>query len=237
MITKSGYDFYLDKCLLPVAPGKLQIKINNANRTITMIDQGEINLLKVPGLSEVEFECEIPQVEYPFAVYKSGFQGAAYFLGWFERLKTGCSPFQFIVSRRMQDGTGLFGTNMKVSMEDYQIAEDADDGFDLKVKIRLKQFREYGTRVIKIKNIQETQTVSEGVMTAFAGQSRAVQSAPTPSVNSTHTFREGETLWGLAKRYYGDGSRYTDIYEANRDRIRGGPLDVEPGLALTIPEG
>ena len=28
---KSGYDFYLKKCLLPVTPQKLEIKINNAN--------------------------------------------------------------------------------------------------------------------------------------------------------------------------------------------------------------
>lgn len=47
---KSGYDFYLDKCLLPVTPPKLTIKINNTNKTITMIDDGEINILKKAGL-------------------------------------------------------------------------------------------------------------------------------------------------------------------------------------------
>lgn len=33
-MTDSGYDFYLDKCLLPVAPPKLQVKINNNNDTV-----------------------------------------------------------------------------------------------------------------------------------------------------------------------------------------------------------
>ena len=73
MTTENGYDFYLGRCLLPVAPPKLQVKIGNANETMTLMDEGEINLLKKPGLTEIEFECRIPQEPYPFAVYRQGF--------------------------------------------------------------------------------------------------------------------------------------------------------------------
>ena len=69
---KNGYDFYLNKCLLPIAPPKLTVKINNANKTVTLIDEGQINLLKKAELTDLEFECRIPQEPYPFAVYKSG---------------------------------------------------------------------------------------------------------------------------------------------------------------------
>ena len=34
-MTQNGYDFYLDGCLLPVTPQKLEMKINNGNKTIT----------------------------------------------------------------------------------------------------------------------------------------------------------------------------------------------------------
>ena len=71
-MAKTGYDFYLDKCLLPVAPSKLTIKINNKNDTLTLINEGEINILKKAGLTDVEFECDIPQVKQPYAVYPSG---------------------------------------------------------------------------------------------------------------------------------------------------------------------
>lgn len=148
---KSGYDFYLKKCLLPVTPQKLEIKINNANDTVTLINEGEINILKTAALTDIEFECEIPQVKQPYAVYKSGFQGASYFLDYFEELKTSKQPFQFLVSRTMPNGKVLFSTNIKVSMEDYKITEDAKNGFDLKVKISLKQYREYGTKTVNIK--------------------------------------------------------------------------------------
>ena len=95
-MTNSGYDFYLGKCLLPVPPSKLSIKINNANKTVTLINEGEVNVLKKAELSDIEFECAIPQVRYPYAVYKSGFRGADFFLDCFEELKAGRQPFQFM---------------------------------------------------------------------------------------------------------------------------------------------
>ncbi len=49
-MSKNGYDFYLDKCLLPIAPEKLELKINNANDTLVLINEGEVNVLKTPNL-------------------------------------------------------------------------------------------------------------------------------------------------------------------------------------------
>ena len=69
-----GYDFYMGNCLLPVTPETMQIKINNANKQVTLMDEGEINILKKAKLTDIEFECMIPQVKYPFAKYRSGFQ-------------------------------------------------------------------------------------------------------------------------------------------------------------------
>ena len=173
---KSGYDFYLKKCLLPVTPQKLEIKINNANDTVTLINEGEINILKTAALTDIEFECEIPQVKQPYAVYKSGFQGASYFLDYFEELKTSNQPFQFLVSRTIPNGKVLFSTNIKVSMEDYKITEDAKNGFDLKVNISLKQYREYSTKTVNIQiqaskpkaTVQQTRPASPPAKKGYA---------------------------------------------------------------------
>ena len=75
-----AYHFYLGNMLLPVAPEKFTMKINNANQTYTLINEGEINVLKTPGLTDIEFDARIPNVEYAFATYKNGFQRADYFL-------------------------------------------------------------------------------------------------------------------------------------------------------------
>lgn len=224
---KSGYDFYLNKCLLPVAPPKLTVKINNANKTVTLINEGEINILKMAGLTDIEFECRIPQEQYPFAVYKSGFKGADYFLDCFESLKTGKVPFQFIVCRRRPTGKRLFDTNIKVAMEDYKITEDAKDGFDVLVKIKLKQWRDYGTKTVNITNNMEKPKAS------VEPQREVGVTAPTET--QTYTVVKGDCLWNIAKRFYGNGSKYSTIYNASRSVIGGNPNLIYPGQVLTIP--
>ena len=53
-----AYYFYLGKTLLPVAPSKLSLKIGNQNKTYTLINEGEINVLKSATLTEIEFDVE-----------------------------------------------------------------------------------------------------------------------------------------------------------------------------------
>lgn len=224
---KGGYDFYLNKCLLPVTPQQLQIKINNANKTVTLINEGQINVLKRAELTDVEFECEIPQVKYPYAVYKSGFQGAAYFLDYFEELKNKKKPFQFIVVRTLPTGKVLFSTNLKVTMEDYKITEKAQNGFDLAVKIKLKQWRDYGTKTV---NMQ----MGASVPKAIVEQPRAAETSPAPASTQTYTVEKGDCLWNIAKKIYGNGAKYTVIANANKDKIQN-PNLIYPSQVLTIP--
>ena len=215
-----AYTMYLGGMQLPITPSKIKLKIGNQNETVTLINEGEVNLLKTPGLSEVSFDIPIPQVPYPFAVYPGGFQKATYFLNRLERLKTSQSPFQFICSRYTPSGGLLFHTNLKVSLEDYTIAEDAKDGMDLSVSIKLKQYRSYGTKIVQIIEQQ-----------ASAHSSRSSESAPSAS---SYTVVEGDCLWNIAKRFLGDGSRYTEIYELNRDKIQN-PNLIYPGQVLALP--
>ena len=225
---KSGYDFYLKKCLLPIAPDKLQIKINNANDTLTLINEGEINILKTPELTDIEFECRIPQIKYPFATYVSGFKGAAYFLSYFENLKASKQPFQFIVSRTLQNGKVLFSTNMKVSLEDYRMTEQAGNGFDVMVKISLKQYRDYGTKTVNIK-------IAASKPKGRVESPRSAGASPAPKAAQSYTVKKGDCLWNIAKQFYGNGGQYTAIYNANQGVIGGNPNLIYPGQVLTIP--
>lgn len=227
---KSGYDFYLNKCLLPVAPPKLTVKINNANKTVMLINEGQINLLKKAELTDLEFECRIPQEPYPFAVYKSGFKGADYFLDYFETLKTNQKPFQFIVCRTKPTGKRLFDTNIRVSMEDYKITEDAKEGFDLMVDIKLKQWRDYGTKTVNI-------SFDMSRPKASVEPQRETGASPAPTEAQTYTVVKGDCLWNIAKKFYGNGSKYSVIYNANRSVIGGNPNLIYPGQVLTIPAG
>jgi nucleoid-associated protein YgaU len=50
----------------------------------------------------------------------------------------------------------------------------------------------------------------------------------------THTVVSGDTLWKIAQAHYGNGAKYTAIFEANRD-ILDDPDRIRPGQVLTIP--
>jgi nucleoid-associated protein YgaU len=44
----------------------------------------------------------------------------------------------------------------------------------------------------------------------------------------------GNSLWHLARRSYGDGLRYVEIYRANREKIDN-PDRIYPGQLLALP--
>jgi hypothetical protein len=209
------YDVYLDKILLPVSPSKIQLKVKNQNTTVSLINGGEINILKQAGLTDIVLSVMIPQRQYPFAKYKNGFQGARFFLNAFEQLKTdrdndnNLKPFQFIISRTAPNGNDLFDNDIKVSMEDYTVNEDAKNGFDLTVDINLKQFRSYATKMRQI-------TIQQEQAKATVQQQRPAESAPKIK---TYTVIKGDSLWGIAQKCLGNGSRYPEIYSLNQSLI------------------
>ena len=51
---------------------------------------------------------------------------------------------------------------------------------------------------------------------------------------AVHRVAAGETLYGLAQRYLGDGNRHPELLELNRDQIAG-PGDLAIGMELRVP--
>ncbi len=221
-----AYTMYLGGVLMPITPSKVKVKINNQNETLTLINGEEINILKEPGLTDVSFDLLLPQVSYPFT--NGGAQSADYYLSLFERLKTAKQPFQFILNRSMPTGRRLFYTNLTVGMEDYQITDDAEEGFDITVTVSLKQYRHYGTKTV---TIQPTPTPAETPTAMVEQPQRETSQAPQ---QTTYTVKSGDCLWNIAKKYLGDGSRYNEIYELNKDKITN-PNLIYPNQVLTLP--
>lgn len=222
-----GYEFYLDKMLLPITPSELEVKIKNNNKTYDLINESEINVLKDSGLTEISFKATLPNVKYPFAIYKNGFLTANHFLSQLETLKTSKKPFQFIVIRLFPDKKSLFNTNIKVSLEEYTIKEDVKQGLDVVVSIKLKQYRDYSTKTCQV-TIKQDKPVAQPAKAV-----RETTNAPAQQ-NRTYTVKKGDCLWNIAKKYYGNGSLYTKILNANKSKIKNANL-IYPGQVFIIP--
>ena len=231
------YALYLDGVQFPVVPSDVKLKIKNQNKTITLINDGEVSQLKTPGLTDISFKLLLPQLQrYPFAAYPNGFRRAEYYLGVLERLKTGKEPFQFILSRTY-GRTSLYDTNMTVSLEDYEIQESASYGSDVMVEVKLKQAKIPTTKTLDIK------VEPEGTKTATVEEVR-----PTVGKKAaeSHTIKSGETLIYIAKAELQDSGRWKELYQLNKEVIesaakahgqsgsRNGSL-IYPGTVLQLP--
>ena len=67
--------------------------------------------------------------------------------------------------------------------------------------------------------------------TQFSPSPLGTTSASEPR---THVVAAGDTLSGLAKRFYGDASKYNKIFDANRDQLKD-PDKINVGQKLKIP--
>lgn len=62
-----------------------------------------------------------------------------------------------------------------------------------------------------------------------------VQSSPQASTaQRTYTVKRGDTLWKIAKQFYGNGALYTKIYDANTNKIAN-PNLIYVGQVFVIP--
>jgi nucleoid-associated protein YgaU len=79
----------------------------------------------------------------------------------------------------------------------------------------------------------EPQAASEDVAEPAAAEvpEAAPEPAPEPAVR-TYTVEPGDTLWAIAERFYGDGSKFQAIADASGIP---NPDSIQPGQVLTIP--
>ncbi|WP_417668059.1 LysM peptidoglycan-binding domain-containing protein [Roseibium sp.] len=77
-----------------------------------------------------------------------------------------------------------------------------------------------------------TKVVASAKGTADSEAVEAKVAKPLPNV----IIRKGDNLWRISRRLYGDGFRYTTIYQANKSQIRDPDL-IYPGQVFLTPEG
>lgn len=241
-----GYHFFIGDLEMPYAPSQLKVTIGSNNKTVDLISGNEINILKSPKLTEIEFDVELPRGrQYAFA---NTLISSKTYTDYFEKLMLKRSPTQLVITRPNPSlRTGIGGTIkdfestvLKVSLEGYTSEESADNAYDVKVSLKFKEYPSYGTVTTKV-------VTSNTNTSGASGNKVTVQTTTKPATqNKSYTVKSGDCLWNIARQFYGNSAKWTVIYDANKTVIENTAKKygrasssnghwIYPGTVLTIP--
>lgn len=144
------------------------------------------------------------------------FHEPIWYLSRLREIKADKIPVFLVIIRQLYDGINadgsyklkyLFGGNLKVTIEDYTVEENAGEEGDYWVDIKLKEYREVGV----IKTLEETgKTDSDGKVEAVE-----TPIAEKPTVPETYTVKKDDNLCNIALKFYNDSSKYKYLAELN----------------------
>lgn len=209
---------------LPVNPEQVSVSSVIAVETYEVLKLGQIAIPSHMQLKEYTFECELPKEVCSYSEVKNKFKGPDYYLEKFESWRAKKVPVQLIASNGITEDI-----NTPVLIEELTVTEKAGEEGDKYVEFKLLEYRNYGTG--KVTELKEVSTVK-------GSKTYKKKSKSSIKVNKKSTgyyiVRSGDSLWSIAKKYYGDGSKHNIIYNANKDKIKN-PGMLIIGWKLKIP--
>lgn len=203
---------------LPVNPEELETSSVQAIEKYEVLKLGQIAIPTHMELKEYSFECEFPHERLHYVETSGRFMDADHYIKEFEKWRDSLTPVRFIASNGIGDDI-----NTLVSIEEIAITEKAGEEGDKYISFKLLEYKNFGKKAAVVE-------VAGNV--AIAVKEVSVPEV-SPKSSGSHTVVSGDTLYGIAKKYYGDGSKYTKIFNANKDKIKNANL-IYPGQKLVI---
>jgi nucleoid-associated protein YgaU len=87
-----------------------------------------------------------------------------------------------------------------------------------------------GVATVVAHGLKPTEAANAGTMEEVEDQS-----FETSTDTEYYTIESGDTLWGIAAKFLGNGSKYPEIFEANREVIED-PDKIFVGQKIRIPK-
>lgn len=190
---------------LAVNPPEISVTQDNKDKTIDLLNVGEINVPGMRGLIKVSLATFLPDSNSPF------YTGVApeQIVQAVKKAKNGQKAIRIIIS----------GSDVNTQFNVSSMNEIYKEGQgDIYISWSFVELRDLNTGQVASFVRRYTDT---GLCTRRT----------TRSVPKAVTVQDGDTLWNLARRYYDDGSRWKDIALAN-DMYEDNLL---PGTRLIIP--
>ena len=191
-----------DKIRFPVVPPSIGVNRSNNIDAESVIKLGEVPIFNGTSLKTIEFTSFFPNQEYSFCDY-TGFMKPYEFSEKIQKWMYEGKPLRVIVTDSP--------TNMQCLIQQFDTVEQ-DGTRDLYFTLNLLEYRP-----IEVPNLSGSNTSSNSNNT----QNTSRPSETNTNSNNqqkTHKVVRGDTLYDIAKKYYGNGNLYTKIKEANKTK-------------------
>lgn len=205
---------------LPVNPEEIKKSQKVNVEKYQILGGSQISIPSYTGLSEYSFDCELPFHEQHY-IESGGYADPDRYINMLRQAQEDLIPVQLIYSNGETDDESA-----TVIVESMEITEKAGEEGDKYLSLSFLQYRKPEKKYMAVTTATQP--------AALQTESQPV-SNPAVTENKTYTVVSGDSLWKIAKQFYGNGEQYTKIYNANRDIIGGNPNLIYPGQVFTIP--
>ena len=209
------YNAEKEKIQIPVLPKSFKTTNGSNNDSVNIAGLGEIVIIQNRPALKFSFSSFFPAAKFP-GIQVETITKPLSLIQKINSWKAGKAPVHFIVT--------ACGVDIYCTIEDFQYSEEGGDPGTYQYSITLKEYREIKVRQVKINTKKKTASVAKN--------EPRVDNSVKPK---TYTVKSGDCLFHIAKKFYGIGSQYTKIYNANKKLIGGNPNLIYPGQVLTIP--
>ncbi|SBV94402.1 putative Phage-like element PBSX protein XkdP [uncultured Eubacteriales bacterium] len=204
---------------IPVLPDKLKVTSPGKNKTDTVLGLGEVLLLRKKGLRTLAWDSHFPAHPAPYVTggASADIPAPIELVKAIQAARDSLEPLRFLLL-----GTDL-DVNMLVGVGDFSYDERGGEVGDIYYSIELTEWKDYSARRLVL------QGGTKKVVDAPAERSGTPGPAP-----KSYTVAAGDSLWSVARRAYGDGAAWKQIYDANKATIGANPSLIYAGQVLTL---
>ena len=189
-----------DKIRFPVVPPSIGVNRSNNIDAESVIKLGEVPIFNGTSLKTIELTSFFPNQEYSFCDY-TGFMKPYEFSEKIQKWMYEGKPLRVIVTDSP--------TNMQCLIQQFDTVEQ-DGTRDLYFTLNLLEYRP-----IEVPNLSSSNTSSNSNNTQNTSRPNEVNTNSN-NQQKTHKVVKGDTLYDIAKKYYGNGNLYPKIKEANK---------------------
>ena len=186
-----------DKIRFPIVPSSIGVNRSNNIDTQAVIKLGEVPIFNGTSLKTIELTSFFPNQEYNFCDY-TGFMKPYEFSEKIQKWMYEGKPLRVIVTDSP--------TNMQCLIQQFDTVEQ-DGTRDLYFTLNLLEYRP-----IEVSNLNNSSSNSSS--DNLTRPSEEI----TNNTQKTHKVVKGDCLWDIAQKYYGKGSLYPKIKEANKSK-------------------